>query len=374
MSPQLDRLDVGHGRHLARSADLPADREQRRGRLLGLKLVRHRPARKLVRIAEGAARGKIADLDDRAVDHVVEIAARLLDLVHGLDRALKRRAVDLAAGGGKAVLAQEVHHLPLGGEGAALDVADVVEAGVEPARRGDGGIEVAQRAGGGVAGILERLGGAAVVRLERGDAHKRLAVHLHPALKRDRQGDRANGHGLRQNLLADDAVAARRRADQPPGLIGQVDGQAVELVLDDELQRRKRLSGVLAQLFGAPRPVLERLEGLRLAHAPQPGEVRVRLKGRQRVAADAPRGRIGQANARGLFERDQFVVHPVPLRVRDGGVVQRIILVGGFVEPVDQLAHTVHAISSIRDFKKYGRASAMDIDGGSFRTPVKGLR
>ena len=228
---QLHRGDVGQGRELAGAADLPGHVLQGRGDLLRLELVGHRPAGELVRVAQGLPGGEVRDLDDRAVDHVIQLGARGLHRVHRVDGSIQRVGVHLAAGHREAVLSQEVKHLALVGKAPALDVAHVVEAGRQLARRRDRRIQVAQRARCGVARVLQRLLGGFVVVFQRGELHERLAVHLHAALVGDAHRNRADGERLLQNLLAGHAVAAGRRTHQMTALIGQVHRQAVELVL-----------------------------------------------------------------------------------------------------------------------------------------------
>ena len=265
--------------------------------------------------------------------------------MHRVDGPLQRVGVHLAAGHREAVLAQEVKHLALVGKAFALDVAYVVEAGGQPARSRDRRVEVAQRACGGVAGVLQRLPGGFVVVFQRGELHERLAVHLHAALVGDAHRDRADGQRLLEYLLAGHAVAAGRRAHQMAALVGQVHRQAVELVLHHVLERRKpRLQ---PQLFRTRRPVPQLGDGLGLAHAPQPRQMGVGLEARQHRAAHAPRGGIRQALARLLLQAHQLIVERVPLLVRDGGRIQRVVLICRFVEPIHQLAHSVHRGTSV---------------------------
>ena len=73
----------------------------------------------------------------------------------------------------------------------------------------------------------------------------------------------------------------------------------------------------------------------------------VGLEARQHRAAHAPRGGIRQALTHLLFQAHQLVVERVPLLVRDGGRIQRVVLICRFVEPVHQLAHSVHRGTSV---------------------------
>ena len=201
------------------------------------------------------------------------------------------------------------------------------------ARGGHGGVEVAQRPCGGVAGIFQGLRGRPVVGVEGGDGHVALAVYLHAPLEGDGERHGADGQHLRQNLFADDAVAARGCAHQLPVFVGQVDGQPIELVFDDVFHRLR------GQLVRARRPFAQRRFALRLVQTPQPRQMRVLLEVRQRLRAHAAGRRVRQALARFLLHAAQFVVLFVPLGVGNGRLAQRVILVGRLVEVVHQRAH-----------------------------------
>ena len=164
---------------LARAAQLPGDVLQARDGLLRGELIGQRPARKLVGIAHGVPQGEGGDLDHRAVDQEVERLAPGFDLAHGLHRFLDGRRVAQVGRDLEAVFAQKVDHLRLVGKGAPLNVADLIEEGVEPARGRDLRVQIAQRAGGCVAGVFERFVLRAVVCLQCGQAHDPLALHLH---------------------------------------------------------------------------------------------------------------------------------------------------------------------------------------------------
>ena len=154
-------------RELARAADLPCHVAQVSRDLLRFELVGHRPARELVGIAQRAPRFIIADIDHSAVDHVVEIAARLLNLPNRRDHALDVVRPQLAFGHRKVILAQKIQHFAVICECAPLYVIHAVHARRQLSGRSDFRIEIAQRAGRGVARVLERLCGGLVVGLQR---------------------------------------------------------------------------------------------------------------------------------------------------------------------------------------------------------------
>ena len=260
--------------------------------------------------------------------------------MHGADRTFQIIAIHFAIGHRKAVFAQERDHIRLIGKRAAFDIADVVKACVQAARAGHVGIQIAQRARSGIARILQRLLRRFIVLIQHGKLHKSFAVHLHAAGEWNFQRDRADGHRLRQNGFAGHAVAARGGLHQIAVFVGQIDGQPVELMLHHVFQFAK--SGLPAQLIRALRPFAQCIDRLRLAHAPQPRDVRMRLKPRQHIAAHPPRGRIRQPFSAFRFQPDEFIVHRIPFLIGNRGIIQRIVLMGGFIQPVHQLAHAVH--------------------------------
>lgn len=86
--------------------------------------------------------------------------------------------------------------------------------------------------------------------------------------------------------VADDAVAARGRAHELTALVGEVDGQAVELVFNDIFHRFP------GQLVRARRPLPQRRFALGLVKAPQPRQMRMLRKTFQRLRAHAAGGRV----------------------------------------------------------------------------------
>ena len=125
------------------------------------------------------------------------------------------------------------------------DLAPGVGEKGERTPRGDARIELAQRTGGGVArigeGRLARRGLPGVQRGEIGMAHVDFAARLENARRalqavRDRL-DRAHVGG---DVLALEAVAARRRLDELAVFVAQIARQAVDLRLGRQGERRVR--------------------------------------------------------------------------------------------------------------------------------------
>src|SRR5699024_4761782 len=118
---------------------------------------------------------------------------------------------------------------------------DAVREHVEPAGGRDARVLLAQGAGGGVPRVGERVlpGGdqGRVELLERGDREEDLPADL------DRRGvvgaGEDRGHGVdgahvERDVLPDPSVAAGDAADQAPGVVGEADGQPVDLELGGE--------------------------------------------------------------------------------------------------------------------------------------------
>ena len=138
-----------------------------------------------------------------------------------------------------------------------------------------------------------------------------------------------DGAHLGQDLLAHLAVAARRRADELAALVGQIERQPVELVLQGILLLRAG-----GELFHAVGPVAQALGGLGLVQRPEARQVPVGHELLERLPADAPRGAVRQAEAGLLLQAQQLVKEQVVFAVRNGGVVQHVVAVGVPVELV----------------------------------------
>ena len=332
-------------RELARAADLPRHVLQKRRDLFGFEFIRDCPARELLRNAQRLARCEVNDLHHRAVDHIVQLAARFFDLGNGRQHARLVRGAQLAVAHRELVLAQKVHHFVLRAERTPLDIVHVIEIRVQMPQTRHLGIKLAQRARRGVARVLERLGSGAVVFFQRRKLHIAFTVHLHQPLIGHGQRNGANRQRLRQDGFAGHAVSARGGLHQLSFLIGKAQREPVELVLHHIGKRRQvraALIGLRAQLLRAVHPVGNRAGRLRLVHAQKAHDVRVRRKLLQRLAAYAPRGRIRQNLAGFLFQTNQLVVQAVVLHVRHRRVVQHVVFVAKAVQDVHQFTHAIH--------------------------------
>jgi hypothetical protein len=193
--------------------------------------------------AQVFAGGEIVELDDDAVDLIAEIVAAAFELgVVGEDVVHRPRLAD-ALVDLEPPAAQGGEHVPLRRE-ALRAGEDVVGVEVEGPRGGDLRIELAHAAGGGVARIGERLlalGDQLLVELVEG-----VGEHDDLAANREERRHRALAVAQPQRHAGDGAhvggdafalapVAARRGLQQGAVPIDQLDGEAVELGLEDVL-------------------------------------------------------------------------------------------------------------------------------------------
>ena len=182
-----------------------------------------------------------------------------------------------------------------------------------------------------------------VVRFQHAQAHDALALNFQKALPRNGQGHAADGSGLRQDRLAHHAVAPGGGLNQLAMVVGQIDGQPIQLVLHRVLKGRQRLLPAVGQLgvklFRAGDPVPKLLLALHLAHAPQAAEVLMLLEGFQRLRAHPMGRRVGQYHTRPFLHLKKLIVFLIPLRVAHGAVAAGVIENGRPVELVHQSAH-----------------------------------
>ena len=209
------------------------------GALLGRELVGDGPAGRLGGEAQQLAPGQVVDLDDHAVDLVVEVVAVLLP-VEAVSRAPRRGSDSRRISGltGKpSDPSQSSVSWWLVNAGPALDLAELVRPQGQLAVGGDAGILLAQGAGRRVAGVDERaqLGRdlALVERPEGGQRHVDLAPHLEHrggalAQALGDLGDRADVLG---DVLARAAVAPGGGPHVAAALVADRDGEAVDLEL-----------------------------------------------------------------------------------------------------------------------------------------------
>ena len=167
--------------------------------VIGRPLEGARPARAPVQRAEPLLLVDGVDLDDDAVDLVVELEPLRLPL-GALPRDRLERLVALRVRvRAEAALAQPLERLPVRAELEPVGAADAVDPDREVALGGDLRVELAQGAGGGVARVRRRLlalGHEALVQpVEGGQREVDLAAHLEHRRRRIPVDGRACGAG-----------------------------------------------------------------------------------------------------------------------------------------------------------------------------------
>ena len=182
-----------------------------------------------------------------------------------------------------------------------------------------------------------------VVRFQHAQAHDALALNFQKTLPRNGQRHAADGSDLRQNGLPHHAVAPGGGLNQPALIVGQVDGQPVQLVFHRVLQRRQKFFPAVGQLsvelLRAGDPIPQFFLALHLAHAPQAAEVLMLLKIFQRLRAHPMGRRVGQHHARLFLHLKKLIVFLIPLRVAHGAFTAGVIENGRLIEFVHQGAH-----------------------------------
>ena len=328
----MNRVEHREGHQVAGAADVPDDLLHRRRRRRRRELPGDRPARLAADDAELAPQRPLVDLDDDAVDLVVEPLAPLLPPVAALDDALDALVVLGIGIDLEAALAQPRDLVHVGRQvEVAADRADPVDPGRERPFRGQGRVELADRAGGRVARVGEGrfagLGAALVQRPEGGDRQVGLAADF-DQLRRvgDPQRHRADRPQVLGHVLADAAVAAGRAADQDAVLVGEADREAVDL----RLRRVAELGGgdvEPLQVVGEPRlpgPQLLLVAGV--AEREHRLHVLDLLEALQRRRPDPLRRRVRRAQLRAVgLDRPQLVEHLVVGVVADLRFVEDVV-------------------------------------------------
>ena len=335
-----------------RAADVDLDVEEPGVDLLRRVLVGDRPPRRPRGRAELALDRGLVDLDDDAVDLVLDAVAvlavvgdELLHLVDGGEHAVVR-------GDGQAPLRQQLVGLGLPGQLEALAVADAVHQHVQRPGGRDAGVLLAQGSRGGVAGVGERrlagLDERGVEVGERLDREVDLAADLHPGRvvgAGEPVRDVLDRLDVVGDVLAGAAVAAGERPHQAAVLVEQVDGEAVDLQLAEVVEvgavgvaRDARRPG--GQLLGAEAVVeaqhpLEVVDGTEVGREDRPAD----LLGR---AVRCPQGGVG------LLELAQPPDDRVVLGIADGRRVLDVVVelrLGRLLGEVDPLVVLVRGTS-----------------------------
>ena len=236
------RVKDGRRCDAARASDGELDLTDDRLLLLGRVLVGNGPARHLGRRAELLAVREIVELDDGAVDVIGQIAAVLADGCDGLPDLVRRMADLVAVDDLDALLLHEVVRLGVRRERAAAGCLQVEDEEREMALLRDAAVELPQRAGRAVARIGEGLETQKL--LPRVDGIEGFLLHVDLAaylevrqLVLELLLDVVDDLRILGDILAlHDAVAARDGAHELTVLIAKCHGEAVDLLLDDELR------------------------------------------------------------------------------------------------------------------------------------------
>ena len=235
------RLEHGERRRPTCAAHRHHDAAQQRGAFFRGKLVRDRPTRCPRGHTQPLALRDVVELDDHAVDLVVEIVTVILPmqavcchLVDGGERTDVVVHSEPEAGG-------ELQHGDVARELRPTDhFAELIAEEREVPTRCDRRILLTQAASGRVAWVDERLlpcgDGALVELFEARSGHVDLATHLDHRRRADGEIARnvVDRGDIGGDVFTDASVAARRGLHEPAVLVPQADGQAVELQLAHE--------------------------------------------------------------------------------------------------------------------------------------------
>ena len=250
------RLHDAEGRDTTGAPHVDRDVQQLRGDLLRRVLPGDRPPRCARGGAELALYRDLIDLDDDAVQLVLgtlpvvaPVRHVLLDLLEGVQH--------LGVGGDRQPPPGEhLVGLALAGDVEALAGPDAVDDHPQRTRCGDPWVLLSQRPRGRVARVGEgRLAGLHLAGVQLGELLQRqedLSAHLHqrrdvdggggvvPQVRGTLQpmGDALDGAHVQRDVLTGAAVPACRGPHQDAVLVGEVDGQAVDLQLAQVVQVR----------------------------------------------------------------------------------------------------------------------------------------
>ena len=314
---QQHRFEVRHRRYGSRASHLERHAVQPRERLLGLELVGHGPFRGLGRESQLPPYGEVVDLDHHAVGREGQGMAPLVPMRDvGVDllrsAAYARRVRDF-----ESPLAGFLQAFPVVREGQVV-ARQLVERAVQAAACDHRRRLLLERPRRGVARVCEeRLPGRLALGVdfvERGVGHQDLAPYFEvgrPVVAPQAQGNRAHRTYVGRHVVALRAVAARHGTQQPPVLVGERYGRAVEFQFADELRWP-------CLLFDAGDEFMQFVERIGVAERKHREPVLYAPELRRDVAPDTHRGRIGvgQFGVR-PFQILQFAHHRVEFEVGD---------------------------------------------------------
>ena len=301
-------LEHGDGRDAPGTPDLHGDVQQFGVDLLGRVLVGDGPTRRPRGRAQRPLQAEIVDLDDDAVERVLDVAAVLAVIVDHVEDLRERRDLTVV---------RRHRHSPLGVQRVRLGLVgdDVMRAGgpprapaqrtdamrvkAQPPCGGDARILLPERSGRRIARVGERRAPGillfTVERLEIVPTHEHLAADLHelgdirgrPAEIGGNGADRAH---IERDVLTGDAVATRQPLFQHAVAVYQIQCQAVYLHLAGHRQRLALRPVQIAQHRIVPIAQLLDREHVVKAHHARRMPHRSEIIGER--AADPVRGRL----------------------------------------------------------------------------------
>ncbi len=357
----LHRVQHRVGIDRAGAADVDPNLQQAGGGLLAGILVGHGPARVLAHEAQPLLHREAVHLDHQAVGLVGQGVTLRPPSLHEVDQRVEVREAAALLSHREAQRPQQGQRLPLPSraEVAPLDLDQLIGPEVQRPAGGDAGIQVAQRAGRGVARIgIDLAAGSSLLGLEAlevGDGHVGLAAHHQPSRRphhlrraavqrqrcarncRNTQRQVAYGAQVRGDVLAKNAVAARRSQNEQAVFVVQHHGQTVDLRFDYVGQTLCHAVRQQAQQALAPGPQLGYVESVAQA---EDGRGMLDLaEALQHGAAHPLRRRVGRAQLRVfLFELLQLLEQRVVFSVADQRSVEHVVVIAVARQQLLQMA------------------------------------
>ena len=176
--------------------------------------------------------------------------------------------------------------------------------------------------------------------------------------------DRLDGPDVERDVLPDPAVAAGGGPDQPALLVGQVDGQPVDLQLGQPADRRAGVPGRALQ------PERQLVGGEHVVQAEQPFGVLDGGEPGGEAAADPLAGRIGRQQGRILrLQRLEFAQQRVELAVGHGRCVEHVVAELRVADPLGQLGVPPRRVLWDVDRRDAGQRG-LDVLGSTSEDPV----
>ena len=312
---------------------MPLHARKRGCHLVRLKLVRNRPFRKFFGEADLFSQSYVVDFENYAVDEIVELFTLFACIVGIFHCRLRVVCSFEIAFGFKALFFQKIAHLRLCFE-SFVTVTDVVGKKGKTSLSGNFGIEVSDCAGSAVSCVFKRFGCDLIVCVECGKSQDAFALNFDFSLIFNGFGQFFYGVDLRRYDLADFTVAPCGRFDDFAVFIQNIERKSVEFILASE---RRQISH---RFHDAIAPFEKLIFRLALVKAVKSQKMLGLFKLTLRSAAHSVRGTVGQRIAFFCFERAQFVVKTIILRIGNDGSVLFVIQPCPLVESGHEFLHS----------------------------------